>query len=233
MKFRTTVATAVAATAAVLAVGAAPANAATAVAKPTSLTLKASTNHARYGQSVELTAHLGTTASNRTVEIDNGSSVLKKGRVDAHGNLAVWVKSASNTTYVAKFAGDSRDRAAKASTYVTSAAVVKGWLNAGYKNDQGWQLYHVGQKITFNGTVAPRKATLTVHLQGYWNNTWHTLTIDPKLVKDPTNASGYTWFGWPNGITTANVAARVSFTFDGDSRNAAASSGWSYFAVTK
>jgi hypothetical protein len=231
VKFRTSVATAVAA-AAVLAVGAAPADAASA-AKPTSLTIKASTNHAQYGQWVELTAHLGATASNRTVEIDNGSSVVKKGRVDAHGNLAAWVKSAGTTTFVATFAGDSRDQAAKAGTYVTSAAVVKGWLNAGYAKDHGWELYHVGQKLIFNGTVAPRKGTLKVHLQGYWNNTWHDLALDPKLANDPTDGNGYTWFGWPKGITQANVAARIAFTFDGDSRNAAGSSGWSYFAVTK
>lgn len=229
MKLRTSVATAVAATAAVLAVGAAPADAATAAAKPTSLSIKASTNHAQYGQWVKLTAHLGATASNRTVEIDNGNSFVKKGHVDSHGNLTAWVKSTSNTWYVAKFAGDSRDKAAKSGTYVTSAALVKGWLNAGYRNDQGFELYHVGQKIVFNGSVAPRKGELKVDMQGYWNNTWHDL----RQINVQTEPNGTTWIAWEKGISEANVVARLSYTFTGDSRNVAGTSGWSYFAVTK
>lgn len=221
MKFRTSVATAVAATAAVLAVGAAPANAATTAARPTSLTLKASTNHAQYGQWVELTAHLGRTASNRTVEIDNGRSVVKKGHVDAHGNLTAWVKSAVNSWYTAKFTGDSRDKAARVGTWVTSAAVMHEWMTS--------SVYTGGQNPTIRGYVSPNKQGEYVHahMQIWYQGAWQNLQLSPDSFK----LGPHSEFQISTSGLWSGYSYRQAFTFNGDSQNTGTGYHWVYFKV--
>lgn len=234
MKLRTTAATAVAATAAVLAVGAAPADAATAgaIAKPTSLTLKAGTTAAKYGHLVELSAHLGRTASNRTIEIDNGRSIVKKGRVDAHGNLTAWVTATHNTTFVAKFTGDSRDKAASARVRVNVAAqITAGFINGVVGNDGSTTYYGAdGMSPQLKVDVTPDKTgePITAHMQAQLNDgSWVDVKLsDPvtKLLSGSSEVLTFHFGGPPRGA----VFLRESVSYAGDATNTGSSTAWQY-----
>ncbi|MEZ0095440.1 hypothetical protein [Streptacidiphilus sp. EB129] len=235
MKLRTTAATtaatAVAATAAVLAVAAAtPAIAATA-ASPTSLTLKASTTHAEYGQWVALSAHLGPTASNRTVEIDNDRSIVKKGRVDAHGNLTAWVKAAHNATFVAKFTGDSRDKAATAHVRINTAAQITARFINGSAGADGYTVYlaGVGNWPELQIEVAPDKSgePVTTHIQQLVNGSWINVTLsdpDATLLNGSHVQLTYDKL-WP-GLTF-----REYVSYAGDATNTGSSTNWQYAQI--
>jgi hypothetical protein len=226
MKFRTSVATAVAATAAVLAVGAVPANAATAAAKPTALTIKASTTHAQYGQWVELSAHLGRTASNRTVEIDNGRSVVKKGHVDAHGNLTAWVKAAHNATFVAKFAGDSRDKSASAHVRVNTAVVIAQDIYQGSRHADGWWYIAGNNGVWAEAIVSPNKVGEPVyfHVQQELNGRWYDVKLNyPSGKLDSRSYAAHGYRQLPAGLVL-----RMATTFNGDASNTGSGLSWLY-----
>ncbi|RAG83627.1 hypothetical protein DN069_20940 [Streptacidiphilus pinicola] len=224
MKLRTSVATAVAATAAVLAVGAAPANAATTAKVNPQLSISASTTNATYGQWVTLTAHLGKTASNRTVTIYRSpagetTQVVKSGKVDRYGNLRTSVWMGRNTGFTVRFAGDSRDNAAARGVYVHDAAVMHQWMTQG--------TYSAGQKPTIEGYVSPNKAGESVyaHLQVWYQGRWQTLQVTPSSFQLSSNSSfKITTSGLPAGYSF-----RQTFTFNGDALNGGSGYHWVYF----
>lgn len=226
VKFRTSAATALAASAAILALGVAPASAATSVAKPTSLSVKASTTAAHYGQWVELTAHLGATASNRTVEIDNGHSVLKKGHVDSHGNLSAWIKAAHNATFVAKFAGDSRDKAASAHVSVNTAVVIAQDIYKGSRHSDGWWYIAGKNGVWSEALVSPNKASETVyfHVQQWVNGRWYDVKLNfPTAKLDSHSYAAHGYKQLPSGLTL-----RMATTFNGDASNTGSGLSWLY-----
>ncbi|WP_370072013.1 hypothetical protein [Streptacidiphilus sp. MAP5-3] len=236
MKLRTTVATAVAtavaAAAAVLALGTAPANAATtapATQANTALSISASTTHASYNQWVEVNAHLGRTASNRTVEIDLGGSVLKKGTVDRNGNLSAWAKLAHDATFTAKFAGDARDTAVSRSVFVQDAAQVSSRMVQGAYTSGGYTYYHHTQNPTIAAEVSPNKTGewVEMHIQVWTGSSWQNVSLRTvwfKLVS-PSAVAVYL-----TGVP-ANTTLREAITFAGDSTNSASNWTWQYAKV--
>ncbi|WP_152648519.1 hypothetical protein [Streptacidiphilus anmyonensis] len=238
MKLRTTVATAVAATAAVLAVGAAPANAATAAKVNPQLSLSASTQNATYGQTITLTAHLGKTASNRTVSIyrspvgEAANQVVKTGKVDSSGNLRVSLWMGRNTGFTVKFAGDAGDNAASRSVYVHDAAVVSASMVKADYSQSGWAYYHVGSQHfpTFAGKVSPNKANepINIHLQVYYKGAWVNAYAAQAFQLDSSSSFGVYWKG-----LNAGWSWRVAATFNGDSTNSGSGYAWHYFKTVK
>ncbi|WP_037601274.1 hypothetical protein [Streptacidiphilus rugosus] len=246
MKLRTSAATALAATAAVLAMGAAPAMAATthtaATLKPTTLSLSANVTWAKYGQWATLTAHLGPTAANRTVEIDGagwgaGSWVLKKANVDRNGNLVAYAKMSRNTTFTAKFAGDSKDAAASAKRVVYSSAGVTSRMFGYYGTSGAYHLYHYNTlagnkgKPVFGGQVLQNKGGESVNLtwQVYYHGAWRTANSGGFQL-DKQYSAFSVWFQDVPQFKGLNE--RVSFSYAGDGVNTGANSGWSYFRVS-
>ncbi len=93
----------------------------------TALTLNNNKKTFNYGTDVKFTAHLGGTYKNRTVEIwvdphgtDRPKKLIKVGKVNSAGNLAVTVDMTRDTTVTAVFKGDARF--APKTTKVTSNA---------------------------------------------------------------------------------------------------------------
>ena len=81
----------------------------------TTLTLNNNKKLYSYGTDVRFTAHLGRTYKNRTVEIwvdphgtDKPKRLVKSGKVNAAGNLAVTVDMTRDTNVTAVFKGDAR-----------------------------------------------------------------------------------------------------------------------------
>ena len=227
MKLRTSVAAAVAATAAVLAVGAAPANAATAAKVNPQLSISASTTNATYGQWVTLTAHLGKTASNRAVTIyrspaGEATQVVKSGKVDRYGNLRASVWMGRNTGFTVTFAGDSRDNAASRGVYVHDAAVMHQWMTQG--------TYSNGQSPVVEGYVSGnRQVTIYPHLQIWAQGAWHTVNMTPTNFLTGTTGK----FKITSNGLWAGYSYRQTVNFNGDSLNGGTGYHWQYFKITK
>lgn len=59
------------------------------------------------GTRVTVTAHLGTTYTNRTVTIAANGKTIASGTVNSAGDLTTTIKAKSGTTFVARFSGDA------------------------------------------------------------------------------------------------------------------------------
>jgi hypothetical protein len=183
-----------------------------------------------------VTAHLGRTASNRTVTIyrspaGQATTVAKSGKVDRYGNLRTSVWMGRNTSFSVKFAGDSRDNAASRSVYVHDAAVVKqGMVKPAYISG-GWNYFHSNQQVLEASQVAPNKAGEKVyfHVQQYYSGAWHNVTL--KYSSDILDKNSSTWFGWQS--IPAGITLRFATTYNGDSVNSGYGYHWQYVKTVK
>ena len=137
--------------------------------------LSTSANSTGYEGTVRLTAHLGTTYTNRTLSVyaqtvgTRAMKLLKRGRVDAHGNLTVSYTAAHSTLFTASFSGDARYSAA-AATRTVGVSVKVAMANSGYfstKKIAGvtYRVYHHTGDLGANVTVTPDKSGQCVNLQ--------------------------------------------------------------------
>lgn len=232
MKLRSTVATAAAAAVAALAMGAAPASAATtapaAKAHP-ALSIRVSTTNAGYDQWVAVTAHLGRTATNHTVSIDEGNSVIKSGRVDRNGNLTVWARLTHDATFVAKYAGDSRDWATSRGVRVQDAAYAFGEMVNGAYTSGGYTYYHHNQNPTLATVVAPNKAGeyVSMHVQQLVNGSWKNVRLRSVWFRLDSHSVAEVYL---SGVP-ANTTLREAMAFGGDTTNSASNLTWHYAKV--
>ncbi|MFF8729149.1 Ig-like domain repeat protein [Streptomyces sp. NPDC015171] len=137
-----------------------------------------------YGKDVKFTAHLGTTYTNRTVEIwadpfgsDKPNKKVKSGKVDAHGNLSVTLDLKRDAKVTAKFAGDSRYTSVSASSTVGAQVSVSTSLSNHYKAKSAWghtyYFFHKNKnplattKMTFFPGRA-QKFEFEVYYRGRW-----------------------------------------------------------------
>ncbi|TFV32330.1 PKD domain-containing protein [Streptomyces sp. T1317-0309] len=77
----------------------------------TALSLTTNASSYAYGATATVTAHLGTTYSNRAVSIyaqpyGGTKTLVKTGKVDSHGNLVASYKVTRNTVFTTAFSGD-------------------------------------------------------------------------------------------------------------------------------
>jgi hypothetical protein len=211
------------------------------------VTIHTSTATATYGNSVTVTAHLGTSSSNRTLSIyrrpaAGGSwTLVKRGTANGSGNLAVAVKPANDTVYHAVWAGDTGHAA---TTSATSRVNVRVVMHApalgGYRTTAGYRLYHYTSACsgashsgcpTFGMSASPLQKNqafafvVQAHLSGGW-----------KTVAHGSYSSG----------ATGKIAVRIYYTGKGvvgfaqrfhvsmatDSTNLGNTSAWTYFRVT-
>jgi hypothetical protein len=134
---------------------------------PPSLTLKTGSTTYTYHPTIRVTAHLGTTFSNRTVSIyakpfgSTTKELLKTGTVNSDGNLSVSYRAPYNTTFSVVFAGDKY----YAPKTVTRAAYVKAKATeslTGYYTSETiaghtYRLYHRSNLLHAHATVSPNK----------------------------------------------------------------------------
>ncbi|NWF27865.1 Ig-like domain repeat protein [Streptomyces sp. PKU-EA00015] len=137
-----------------------------------------------HGTDVDFAAHLGTTYKNRTVEIwadpygaDKPKRLVKKGTVNANGNLWVTLDMSRDTTLTAVFAGDARyaPRSVKSTAY--AKVRVSTALSKHYKTGKiGSTTYHYFHK----NTDVISTTTMSYHtgrkqrleLQVYYDGRW-------------------------------------------------------------
>ncbi|MBB4738291.1 sugar lactone lactonase YvrE [Actinoplanes octamycinicus] len=193
-----------------------------------------------YNSAVTVTAHLGATYRNRSVELsadpagtDQPNRVVKRAVVDTNGNLSVSLRLTRTTVLTAAFAGDSRyaPRTVKATLYAKvnlSTAVTKQ-----YKTSRGYHYFRKTKNPVFTTTMTPsagRKQRLTIeyYSAGKWRP-WKTATL--KLTS--TGKSTYTLTGThKTGIKYRVRSGYINGT-SGDSLNYTSYGPYRYFTFTK
>jgi hypothetical protein len=155
---------------------------------PPNLTLTASPATSTYEPAITVTAHLGTTFTNRTVSIyarptGGARKLLSTGKVDSRGDLTVRYRAPHSTTFSAVFAGDPRyaPLTISRSVYVRVriAMVISDYYASKTISGLTYRLYHRSADLVANVAVAPDKSGECVKLeaQEYYQGAWHPNTV--------------------------------------------------------
>ncbi|GIE88098.1 hypothetical protein [Actinoplanes regularis] len=220
----------------------AAASATTTVRAITNTTLTLDHNNAAYayGATVTFTAHLGKTATNRTVEIwadpdgsDQGNRLLRSAAVDARGNLTASLKLSRDTVVSAVFAGDEETQPITAKSRVLTYASATMALSRQYQTKSAVAYFHKATNPYLTTTINPypkRKQYLTVDY--YSGGSWHRV----KSGYYTLNSAGKSYVTFTSA-RKLNVKYRVRAAYvtgsSGDSANLTTYSAYKYFIFTK
>jgi len=196
-----------------------------------------------YGKNVVFTAHLGTTYSNRTVEIwadpyggDKPNKLVRTGRVDAHGNLSATVTMSRDTSVTAVFKGDSQyaGRTVKSSAYarVRIANALSRYYRTGTIGSTRYAFFHKNTDAVVTTTMTYYKGRKErLDLQVYSNGKWYT-TASQYFPLGTTGKCAVN-LGHPG---KSGVRARVRAAYidpsSGDYVNTTTYGAWSYLTFT-
>ena len=208
------------------------------------LTLSATPGTANYAEVVRVSAHLGATYTNRTVEIlakargVSASVRLADAKVNSSGNLTVSARVPRTTTFTAVFSGDARyaAKSVAASVYTRAAVVmaIGDYYASKHVGSLTYRLYHHTKHLNVAAVVAPDKAgeCAQVEIQEYYQGAWgpNVMTNCITLNKSSEIAVYFTLgqadLGYPYRI-------RTDYVRGSDTSNLSADSGWQYFMVEK
>ncbi len=208
-----------------------------------SLTLTTGPTTRTYEPTVHLTAHLGTTNSNRSVSIyaetfgSTTKTLLKTGKVNSKGELTVSHKTPHSTTFSVVFSGDA-DYAARTVTHAVRVRAKVSESQSGYygSNRVGrttYRLYHRTDLLHVHATVAPNKRGQCVEfeVQEYFQGAWQANVATPCVkLSSASKASA------PFRLTQADIGyhyrVRADYIRNGtDTSNLSSDSAWQYLIV--
>ncbi|MFE9689849.1 TolB family protein [Micromonospora sp. NPDC005806] len=208
------------------------------LATPT-LTLNRSGTVNTYGTTVAMTAHLGSTYTNRTVEIwadpagsDQANKLLVKGIVDSSGNLTVNLRLTRNTVVTALFRGDARYAARSVKSNLYTKVSVSTAVSYFYKTSSGYYYFHKTRNPVFTTTMTPNRGRKQKLIFEYYSSgAWHTWK-SYLLPLSSTGKSTYTLTGTHmTGVKYRVRAAYIAGT-SGDSLNYTTYGAYRYFTFT-
>jgi len=147
----------------------------------TSLTIHPARRVVSAGRLARVTAHLGTTFTNRRVTLyarpfQRDRTQIRSGSVDATtGNLSASYTMSRRTRFVAKFGGDLKYRPAWARVVVLARAVVHEHLRGGYASDGAYRLFHVTENPVLGVHMLPELdgVCLLFRAERHYNGAWH------------------------------------------------------------
>jgi hypothetical protein len=149
------------------------------------LSLTTGTTTVNYRTTIHVTAHLGTTYTNRTVSIYEqwdgfrGKRLLKTGRVNSSGELTVSYKAPHSVTFSAVFAGDAYYAARTVDDGVAIRAATTmsmgGFYGTRKIGSAAYRLYHHSARIYLTVSVGPGKPgeCVKIEVQEHYNGAWH------------------------------------------------------------
>ncbi|MGW3110675.1 YncE family protein [Streptomyces sp. NPDC001091] len=199
-----------------------------------------------YGQDVKFTAHLGNTYKNRTVEIwadpyggDKPDKLVKSGKVNSHGDLAVTLDLRRDTKLTAKFTGDARTATASTTSTVWTRVSVSTSVTGQYKSAKSW-----GQTYAYvHRSKDPRFVTKMPYYSGrshkleiqvYYQGTWYD--AGSQYFRLGTNGVSEVRYTGDHG-QEVGYRQRVRSSYvngsSGDSVNSTTHGAWKYFTFTK
>ncbi|MGI5376840.1 Ig-like domain repeat protein [Streptomyces sp. CA-251387] len=210
----------------------------------TTLTLNNNLKTYGYGSYVTFTAHLGTTYKNRTVEIwadpygsDKPNALVKKGTVDASGNLTATVHLTRDTKVSAKFTGDTRYAAKTVTNTVYTKVKISTSLSGSYKTATAWNAtyyyFRQSKDPVYDTTMTPypgRKYQLQV--QAFSDGAWHT-TDTEYFALDSYGKDSVVLDGTPPTGVRFRLRSSYIDTTSGDNVNTTTYGAYKYFVFTR
>ncbi|MFE0251417.1 Ig-like domain repeat protein [Streptomyces sp. NPDC059010] len=197
-----------------------------------------------YGSTVTFTAHLGATYSNRTVEIwadpygsDKPNALVKKGTVDAGGNLLASIRLTRDTKVSAKFTGDTRYAARTTTNTVYTKVSVSSSLSGAYKTATAWNAtyayFHQSKDPVYNTsmTMYPGRK-YQFQIQQFYSGAWHTTATEYFALDRYGKDSVLLDDNPPTGVRFRIRSSYIDTT-SGDNVNATTYGGWKYFTFTR
>jgi hypothetical protein len=206
----------------------------------TALTLSTGGTDFNYEPTIHVSAHLGTTYTNRVVEIyaqQLGSSkkvLIAKGKVNSKGDLTASYRTPYSTKFTAVFAGDARYASASVvATVGVRAAVstsISGYYASAKVDGTTYRLYYQGHNVDLAASVAPGKAgeCVKVEIQEYYDGTWNA-NAESGCVK--LNSSSKVDAAVSTSNANINYPYRLRIDYAGDTRNVANDGAWQYTLV--
>jgi hypothetical protein len=151
----------------------------------TALTIKRESRVVSAGHLAHVTAHLGTTDTNRKVTIyarpyQRDRTQIQSGDVDATtGNLSASYTMARRTRFIAHFGGDAKYRPATAYVVVLARAVIHEHLRGGYATEGAYRLYHVTANPVLAVHMLPELSGVCLQFRAerYYNGSWHKVAV--------------------------------------------------------
>jgi hypothetical protein len=196
-----------------------------------------------YEPKIWVTAHLGSTYSNRTVAVyaqtagSKTRKLIKRGRVNSNGNLIIADTTPYTTKFTAVFSGDAHYAGRSVTHTVTVMARV--WLSMtgyyGSKKVSGttYRLYHHNGQLVVTVRVGPNKygQCAWVQAQEYYKGAWRTNeNTSCKSLSASSQLYGY--------LTVSNAdhgyeyRVRAHFLPSGSNpSDAGNASGWQYVMI--
>ncbi|MFF7967354.1 YncE family protein [Streptomyces sp. NPDC007903] len=199
-----------------------------------------------YGQDVKFTAHLGKTYKNRAVEIwadpygaDKPNKLVKSGKVNSHGDLAVTLDLRRDTKLTAKFAGDARTATASATSTVWTRVSVSLTAAKQYKSvktyGQTYAYFHKSTDPRFTTKMPYYKGrSHQLEIQVYYQGTWYDAGSEYFALG--TNGVSEVRYAGDHGQEVGyRLRVRSSYIngSSGDSVNSTTHGSWKYFLFTK
>jgi YVTN family beta-propeller protein len=197
-----------------------------------------------YDSTVQVTAHLGTTDTNRTVSIyaqpvGGAKKLLKTGKVSSSGTLAVSYAAAHSTTFSEVFTGDAKYAAKTITHAVTVSAKVTPTISGYYQSkktgSETYRYYHRTAHLNVAVTVAPDKSGQCVELQvqEYYQGAWRAnVTTGCAALNSSSKVSGYLTLNDADLNYYYRIRANYIHSAS-DTSNLSTDSGWLYFMVEK
>ncbi len=148
----------------------------------TSVELSARNRVVRSGRLAHLTAHLGGTATSRTVTIyakpyDQARVRVARGETDPQtGDFTASFRLDRHTRFIARFRGDDRYEPARDRVRVRARSTLRERLRGGYDEAHGYRLYHPGADPSLSVWLHPVQNHACIYFRaqrrqdGRWRN---------------------------------------------------------------
>jgi sugar lactone lactonase YvrE/5-hydroxyisourate hydrolase-like protein (transthyretin family) len=208
------------------------------------LTLSTGASTALYDSTINVTAHLGSTDTNRTVSVyyqlvgSGTRKLIKTARVNASGNLTVSYPSATrNVIFTTVFSGDAQYNARSVSDRIGVDARVamtnSGWYTSVKYNGVEYRVYHHSGHLNFAVTVTPNKRGETVKLVGqqWYQNAWTTVAGDTFAFSLNSSSKVSDYLSLAQATGGYFRVRAVFYPSSKDVTNVSYYSGWFYFHV--
>ena len=198
---------------------------------PLSLTLSKTTIN--FGSSIVVKAHLSPfqDTSNPVVSIyktpyGGSTTLVAQAPVNPSGDLAVTLKPARHTDFVAEWEGDADYPDAAVTRHVQVLVITKARISGAYAISGRYKLFHYGHSVTQTGTVLPNHAGryLKFVAQRYSAGAWRAAASGSFRIR--SNGSVTAYFRGSRGTYRARNVFASDFDHLGDA------SPWRYFKIT-
>jgi sugar lactone lactonase YvrE len=149
-----------------------------------------------FGDTVRITGHLGAGTRSRVLELyakpDGGhQSLIKRAKVDAHGNLSASFSPVRDTTFTARFDGDRRHRSDEDHAVTRVRVIVNAKLTNFIATSGKYKIYRGGKAAPVHVHVSPNHAGFRVRvtLQGFVGGRWQPFDRGSFKLNAASNTS--------------------------------------------